>query len=197
MRKYLNIFVAGLSALLPISITVFFLYKVFRYIDSIFASLIRIVFGFEIIGLGFVLTLVFIFTVGILTKNYLFQKIMTYFENIMLKIPIIQVIYSGVKEISGVFTKGKATNFTQAVKIRFPSPDQISIGFITNESIYLDTKEKIAVFIPTTPNPANGFLVLVHRDDVEFLEMSIDKAIKLVVSMGAVAPREVNYRNKN
>ena len=188
MRKILNIFLAGLSALLPASITIFLVYRVFIYIDNIFASLIKYLIGYEILGLGFVMTIILIFSIGVLTRNYLFQSIMKYVESIMMKIPIIQIVYSGVKEISGVFTKGKSNNFTQAVKVHFPTPNQISIGFITNESILLDTEDMIAVFIPTTPNPANGFLIFVSRDDVEFLDISIDSAIKLVVSMGSVAP---------
>ncbi len=116
---------------------------------------------------------------------------MNWIDRIIMKIPIVQIIYSGVKDISDILSKKGKDKFTQVVSIRFPTDKTYSVGFITNEDIDIADEHQIAVFIPTTPNPTNGFLVFVDKSDVKYLNISIDKAIKMIVSMGAVAP----YKN--
>lgn len=191
-KSAFNILLTGISSILPVSITFYVLYRLFIFIDNIFAKLIERIVGFRIIGLGFFLTISFIMLIGFLTKHYIGERMMAWVDKIIMKIPFVQIIYSGVKDISNIISKKGKEKFTQAVSIRFPTDKTVSIGFITNEEIELGDENLVSVFIPTTPNPTNGFLVFVEKEDITYLDISIDKAIKMIVSMGAVAPKKIS-----
>ncbi len=186
-----HLFFTGITSLLPLSITLYLFYRVFIFIDSISANIITRIFGHKIIGLGFIMTVAFIMTVGYFARNFLGQSILHYVDGVVMRIPIVQIIYSGIKDISNILSKKGKEKFSQAVSVKFPNDDTISIGFLTHESIHISTEERIAVFIPTTPNPTNGFLIFVKPDQIEYLDISIDKAIKMIVSMGAVSPSHI------
>jgi uncharacterized membrane protein len=188
MKRYFQFFVTGLTTLLPLSLTLYVVYKGFRMIDNVFGWIIERILGYPIIGLGFVLTIIFITAFGMLAKTYLTQSIMSYIERVALRIPIIQVIYGSIKEISSLVTEKDMRRFTEVVSVKFPNPDTTSIGFVTKNNILMDDEEKVCVFIPTTPNPSNGFLIFVDKNMVHHLDMSIDQAIKSIVSMGAITP---------
>jgi len=192
-KRYLNFFFTGLSTLLPLSITVFILYKSFRFIDGIFGWMITRFVGYPIIGLGFALTMITITLFGMVARNYLAQKLIGGIEHITLKIPIVQVIYSGLKELSHLFTKKGVKNFTDVVTVKFPNDDTLSIGFVTKESVLIGSDNKLSVFIPTTPNPGNGFLIFVDKDKVTYLDISIEDAIKSIVSMGTITPESISH----
>lgn len=191
LRKGFNLFLTGVSSILPISITFFVLYRLFILIDNIFARLIERIIGFRIIGLGFFLTISFIIFIGFIAKHYIGERFMAWMDRMILKIPFVHIIYSGVKDISDIVSTKSRDKFTQVVTLKFPTDKTYSIGFITNETVELADDSLIAVFIPTTPNPTNGYLVFVDKADITYLDMSIDKAIKMIVSMGAVAPPRI------
>jgi uncharacterized membrane protein len=194
LRSAFNILLAGISSILPVSLTFYVLYRLFIFIDNIFAKLIERIVGFRIIGLGFFLTISFIMFIGFLTKHYIGERIMEWVDRFVMKIPFAQIIYSGVKDISNILSKKGKEKFTQVVSVRFPTDKTTSIGFVTNDDVELADENLVAVFIPTTPNPTNGFLVFVDQADITYLDISIDKAIKMIVSMGAVAPNEINSK---
>jgi uncharacterized membrane protein len=193
-RRLFQFFLTGLTTLLPISITVFILYSTFRFIDNLFAWLIERIFGFSIIGLGFLLTISTITLVGLFAKNYLAVQILAYIEKITLKIPIIQVIYSGIKELSNLFTTKGVKNFSEVVTVQFPNEHCTSIGFVTKDGININDENKVSVFIPTTPNPGNGFLIFVEKDQLTYLDIKIEDAIKSIVSMGSITPENITQK---
>ncbi|MCY6483419.1 DUF502 domain-containing protein [Clostridium aestuarii] len=190
MKRLLNLFLAGITAILPIGITIFILYKLFMIVDSFSAGFINKIVGERIVGIGFLTTIGFIILVGFITKYYLGEKLIEIIEKAISKIPIAQSIYSSVKEVSKMIPNLGVNNkkFNKVVIIDFPNKDIKSIGFITNDNIQISNSDRVAVFVPTTPNPTNGFLIYVDKDSVEVLDITIDEAIKSIISMGAITP---------
>lgn len=188
LKKIFNYFVTGLSSLFPITLTIYVLYKVFLFVDNISSWMIVKIFDKNIIGLGFLLTISVIVLFGMLTKNYIIVKIMELLERLAMKIPLVQVLYSGLKELAGLFSSTEKRKFTQVVSLKFPNSEVDSIGFVTKETILFNGEEKAAVFIPTTPNPGNGFLIYTSRDKLVPLDIGIEEAIKCIVSMGTISP---------
>ncbi|MDO4772619.1 MAG: DUF502 domain-containing protein [Bacillota bacterium] len=188
LKKIFNYFVTGLSSLFPITLTIYVLYKVFLFVDNISSWLIVKIFDKNIVGLGFLLTVSVIVLFGMLTKNYIIVKIMELLERLAMKIPLVQVLYSGLKELAGLFSSTEKRKFTQVVSLKFPNSEVDSIGFVTKETILFNGEEKAAVFIPTTPNPGNGFLIYTSMEKLVPLDIGIEEAIKCIVSMGTISP---------
>lgn len=110
LKKGFNLLLTGISSILPVSITFYVLYRLFIIIDSVFQNLIEKIIGFRIIGLGFFLTITFIMLIGFVTKHYVGERIMNWIDRIIMKIPIVQIIYSGVKDISDILSKREKIN---------------------------------------------------------------------------------------
>jgi uncharacterized membrane protein len=130
--------------------------------------------------------------VGALARHYVVKKIITFFERIFLRVPLLNKIYSTIKQVNDAFSSSKKSSFKQVVLIQFPRAGQYSVGFLTNEQndeVQARTQKRVvSVFIPTTPNPTSGFLVLVPEDEVVHLAMSVADGIRFIISLGSVAP---------
>lgn len=130
--------------------------------------------------------------IGHLARYYIGKKMILTVERIMLKIPLLNKIYSTVKQINEAFTSSKKSSFKQVVLVEFPRKGVYSIGFITGESRDLlkeITEEKVVnVFVPTTPNPTTGFLIMVPEKELIKLDMSIQNGIKIIISLGSITP---------
>lgn len=131
-------------------------------------------------------------TVGVLARNYFGKKLIQWFDSSLFRVPILNKIYGAIKQVNEAFTSGSKTAFKTVVMVEFPHPGMRSVGFLTSEvqeEIQQKTNEKmVCVFIPTTPNPTSGFLVLVPESRVTRLEMSVAEGIKFIVSLGAISP---------
>lgn len=141
---------------------------------------------------AFVLALLLVSMVGLLTRYYVGKKLILWLDKFMLRLPLLNKIYSTIKQVNEAFSAGKNTAFKTVVLVPFPREGMYSIGFITSEQhaeVQQKTKERVVcVFVPTTPNPTSGFLVLVPEDKVTRLEMSVADAIKYIISLGSVSP---------
>ncbi len=189
-KQYVNTFLTGLSAILPISVTIFIFAEAFLFVDGILSAIIKALFGRRIIGLGFTIIILLVYGVGLLVKQYLGSTLLSKLEKVILKIPYAPLVYNSTREIiNSVFKKEKIA-FKQAVLVDFPKEGTKSIGFISNDDVNINGEQKIAVFVPTTPNPTSGFLVLVDREDVEYLDISVEDATKLVISLGVLSPHK-------
>lgn len=186
-RKFFSLLFAGLTATLPFFLTIFIIYKTFSFIDGISAGPISKFTKTQIPGLGFIITISALCLIGFIARQYLGQKVIVWMESIVLKIPLAQLIYSGAKDISDILSKKSRDRFTQVVSVPFP-PGASSIGFLTKDHISIDDKDMQAVFVPTTPNPFNGFLFFVHKSKLKVLDINVDTAVKVIVTMGAVSP---------
>ena len=200
MRKILTLirhyFATGLLVTLPIFLTLWVIYVIARFIDSIWARLINFYLqkyiGFSIPGLGLIMSVLIVFFVGFFTANFFGKKFFHFFERWFLKFPFIRRIYPSAKQIVDSFISKENPSFKKVVLVEYPSKGLWSIGFLTNES-FREANEKTSsellhIFIATTPNPITGFLLLIPKNEVKFLEISVEDGIKLIMSGGIVKP---------
>ncbi|PLX31951.1 MAG: hypothetical protein C0604_06000 [Clostridiales bacterium] len=191
MKKILGVMFAGLGAVLPITITVYILYKLFIIIDSVFADFVTRIIGYRVLGIGFLMTVAIVFLIGLVAKAYLGQKLIKMADRIFNKIPVAQTIYGTVREISNSLLLKEKITFKRPVLVDYPKPGVQAIGFITNERSISKDGTMLPVFIPTTPNPTSGFLLFYKRDELQYLDMTVDEAIKIIISVGVVIPDKI------
>ncbi len=189
MKKIRTWFLSGLSVILPIGLTVFVLSKLFYFLDGILQEWVVRQFGYEVPGLGLIMVVLIVLVVGMITSNFLGKKIVKYGENVIGKIPFIKTIFNPIREIVSNLSANKSGSFKQVVLIDFPMQGTKSIGFITSDQLSVNDENKIAVFIPTTPNPTNGFLIIVEKTLVEVLDVTVEEGLKMIVSMGSAMCR--------
>jgi uncharacterized membrane protein len=184
IRKW---FLSGIAVALPLGVTVFVLIWLFNLLDNILAKPVAWILGRQVPGVGLAAIIILIFIVGMLTSNWVGKKIFGWFHGLIEKIPIIKTIYNPVSKISRSISSENTDSFQKVVMVEFPNKGVKSIGFITNHDISLNNKDKVFVFIPTTPNPTNGFLVIMDRKDVDVMDIPINEGLNMVISMGSAA----------
>jgi len=139
-----------------------------------------------------VITVLLISLVGRLARNYFGRKILEWTDSLMMSIPLFNKVYSAIKQVNEAFSSGSKNSFKTVVMVEFPREGMYSVGFLTSEQqhhVAFKTREKIVcVFIPTTPNPTSGFMVLVPEENVTRLDMSVADGVKYIVSLGSISP---------
>jgi len=195
-KKIERWFLSGIAVVLPVAVTVFVLIWLFNLLDGILRNLIDRIFGINIPGLGLFALLVIIFLIGMFTSNFVGRKITGWFEKIIGKIPLIKSVYNPVRKIISGLSSEKTESFQKVVLVEFPQKGRKSIGFITNSNFSIDEKDNISVFVPTTPNPTNGFLIIVDRKDVEVLDMTVNEGLNAVVSIGSALEGDIKYEKE-
>jgi uncharacterized membrane protein len=140
---------------------------------------------------AFVLAIVFISAVGVAARYYFGKRMIEFADNLMLRVPVLNKIYGTIKQIDQAFSSGKKTSFKTVVLVEYPREGIYSVGFLTSDradEIELKTQRKcVCVFIPTTPIPTGGFLIIVPEEKVTRLEMSVADGLKYIISFGALA----------
>ncbi len=198
MKKY---FITGLLIWIPLAITAWVLALIVRTMDQSLLLLptgIRpeAVLGFYIPGIGAVITIAVVFLTGFLTANIIGQKLVRFWEAALGRIPVVKSIYYSVKQVSDTLFSGSGEAFRKVLLVRYPHAETWSLAFQTgvpaSEVADQLPEEHVGVFIPTTPSPVNGFFFFVAKRDVIELDMSVDEALKYIVSMGVVAPPMIN-----
>jgi len=192
MKKFFGVMFAGLGAILPITITVYILYKLFIIIDGVFANFVTRIIGYRVLGIGFLMTVAIVFAIGLVAKAYMGQKVINTADRIFNKIPVAQNIYGTVRDISNSLLTKDKISFKKPVLIDYPRKGVHAIGFITNEKSLSTDGSMMPVFIPTTPNPTSGFLLFYKRKDIQYLDMTVDEAIKIIISVGVIIPEEID-----
>ena len=196
MRKY---FITGLLILVPLAITLWVLNLIIGTMDQ---SLLLLperwrpeaLFGFQIPGLGTILTLLVIFLTGLATRNFIGNRVVLMWESMLTRIPVVNSIYSSVKQVSDTLFSSSGNAFRKALLVQYPRQGSWTIAFLTGAPggdvrNHLQG-DYVSVYVPTTPNPTSGFFLMVPRADVIELDMSVDAALKYIVSMGVVAPEQ-------
>jgi uncharacterized membrane protein len=195
MKKYL---ITGLLVWVPLGITLWVLNLTIGTMDQTLSLLPEAwhpdrVLGIHIPGLGVILTLVVVGLTGLLMRNVFGQHLWRYWEGVMQHIPFVNSIYNGVKQVSDTLLSGKGNSFRKVLLVRYPHPESWSLAFQTNVPNEVSDKfdePYVAVFIPTTPSPVNGFYFFIRKADTIELDMSVDEALRTIVSMGVVADVE-------
>lgn len=201
MRKY---FVTGLLILVPLAITLWVLNLIVSTMDQ---SLLLLparwrpeaVFGFAIPGLGTILTLLVIFLTGLATRNFIGKRVVLVWESVLRRIPVFNTIYSSVKQVSDTLFSSSGNAFRKALLVQYPRQGSWTIAFLTGTPggdvrNHL-TGDYVSLYVPTTPNPTSGFFLMVPRADTIELDMTVDEALKYIVSMGVVTPDHFDKSN--
>jgi uncharacterized membrane protein len=192
MKRY---FITGLLIWVPLGITLWVLDLLIGTMDQ---SLLVLPaawqpeawLGLRIPGLGVILTLLIIVLTGVFGANFFGQKIIDFWERQLTRIPVVKTIYSSVKQVSDTLLSGSGHAFRKVLLVRYPHPQAWSLAFQTNlpdEVARMLPEEHVAVFIPTTPSPVNGFYFYVKKSEVVELDMPVDRALKYIVSMGVAS----------
>jgi len=190
-------FITGLLIWVPLAITAWVLALIVGTMDQSLHLLPaaihpRNVFGFDIPGVGAVLTLLVIVVTGLLAANFIGQRLVVWWERLLARIPVVNSIYNSVKQVSDTLFSSSGNAFRQALLIEYPRRGTWTIAFLTGtpggEVLRHLDGEHVSVYVPTTPNPTSGFFLMLPKADVIPLEMSVDTALKYVISMGVVAP---------
>jgi uncharacterized membrane protein len=150
--------------------------------------------GLEIPGVGALLTLLIVFVTGLIATNFFGKQLILLWEALLARVPVVKSIYASVKQVSDTLFSDSGNAFRQAVLVQFPRADSWTIAFVTGKpggdvANHLHG-DYVSVFVPTTPNPTGGYFLMMPRADVITLDMSVDEALKYIISMGVVAPAE-------
>ena len=189
IQKFRSKLFAGLATLLPLYLTFIVIKFLFIKLEQMSGPLLKKV-NLDIPGLGIILTVLLIYVLGLLVTNFLGKKIFDIGERLVKKVPIVNMIYTTLKQITDTFTKGSKDTFKGAIYIQYPRRGLWTMAFISGESI---SKEGIAyyhVFVPTTPNPTSGFFLLVPQSDSVKTGMSVEDGLKTIISGGLLAPEQ-------
>lgn len=194
MKKY---FITGLLIWIPLVITIWVLKLVVDMLDQSLLLLPMALrtenwLGIHIPGLGVLLTLLIVFLTGTVTANLIGQRLVDFWHDILHRIPVVNSIYSSVKQVSDTLFSSSGEAFRKALLVQWPREGMWTIAFLTgtpggdvNRHLQGDY---VSVYVPTTPNPTGGYFVMMRREDVIELDMSVDTALKYVISMGVASP---------
>jgi uncharacterized membrane protein len=195
MKKYL---ITGLLIWIPLAITIWVLELIVSTMDQSLLLLPpqyqpQALFGYQIPGLGALLTVLVVLVTGVLASNILGQRLVRFGEKIVGRIPVVKSIYSGVKQVSDTLFAPGGQAFRKALLVQYPREGSWTIAFLTGRpggdvANHL-RGEYLSVYVPTTPNPTSGFFLMMRKAEVVELDMSVDEALKYVISMGVVPPQ--------
>lgn len=194
MRKYL---IAGLLVWLPVGATILVIKLL---VDTMDRTLLLLppawrpaeLLGFYIPGLGIALSVVVVFATGVVFANFLGRRLVIFWEALLARIPLVRTVYTAVKQVTETLFSSSGQSFRKVLLVEYPRRGIWSLGFQTNTGLG-EVQEKtgeevVAVFVPTTPNPTSGFVLMIPRKEVVELDMTVDEGLKMIVSMGVVVP---------
>ena len=194
LRRYL---VAGLLVWVPLGATVLTFRFLLNLMDELLPLLPRAwqpdaLLGFHLPGFGAILALVVLLGTGFLVANLIGRTLVAGWEDLLNRIPFVRTIYSGVKGITETLVSNKGGSFNKVVLVEYPRRDMWSIGFVTASEVpdisALTGERQVCVYVPTTPNPTSGLIVYLPESQVRETDMTVDGAMKMVVTMGMVMP---------
>ena len=197
MKRY---FITGLLVLVPLLITLWVLATLIGIMDQ---SLLLLPsawrpeaqLGYRIPGLGALLTLLIVFVTGLVATNFFGKQLIIMWEALLGRVPVVKSIYNSVKQVSDRLFSGSGQAFRKALLVQFPDQGSWTIAFLTGQPGGDVTNhlqgEYVSVYVPTTPNPTGGYFLMMRKSDVIELDMSVDEALKYIISMGVVTPNAV------
>jgi uncharacterized membrane protein len=194
MKRY---FITGLLIWIPLGIT----FLVLKWLIGTMDQTLQLLplplqteswLGYHIPGLGVIVTLVVVFVTGLLAANIIGQRMVLVWESLLARIPVVKSIYYGVKQVSDTLFSSSGQAFRKALLVQYPREGSWTIAFLTGrpggDVVNYLTGDYVSVYVPTTPNPTSGFFLMMPRGDVVELDMSVDEALKYIISMGVVSP---------
>ena len=198
-KKYI---LTGIISIIPVYITYWIIEQIFlivsipgKNIISYFTSLFNLSNDINIklititeYMLGFILTIMFLFFLGLIISNVVGKKIYSYFETLLNSIPIVNKVYSSIKQIISTISIDNKKSFKKVVMIQYPRKGLWTIAMVTGESTNKNKKEFYTLFVPSTPNPTTGYMIIISKEDVVNTDLSVEDATKVILSGGLVTP---------
>ncbi|MFO8191268.1 MAG: DUF502 domain-containing protein [Bacillota bacterium] len=190
--KLKTIFATGFLTILPLAVTVYVFYLIFSFLDNLLGNLIEAIFNFRLPGIGFAAGIILILIIGFIASNIIGRRLIGFSDSLLQRIPLAKSIYTSARQIIDAFTlQGKAA-FQKVVLLEYPRRGLYALGFVTGSSkgeVQDKThKETLNIFIPTTPNPTSGMLILAPRSEVIDLDMTVEEGMKVIISGGLFSP---------
>ena len=194
LRRYL---VAGLLIWAPLAVTFLLLRFAVNVMDKTLAIIPtqfrpEELLGFHIPGLGVILTFIVLFITGMLAANFVGRYVVGGWESLLDRIPIVRTIYGGAKNFAEIVFSDSNDSFKQVLLIEYPRKGLFSLAFQTSSELgevqARTGQDVVCCFVPTTPNPTSGFVIMVPREDIKVLDMDVDEALKMIISLGVVVP---------
>ena len=193
MKKFRTIIVAGLLVWVPLGATIF----VLRLLISLFGNLdswLSDQLGLPIAGIGILLALLVLLGTGLIAANYFGKRFVSFWESLLERIPLVRNIYSAVKRFAEIVLSDSSQSFSKVLLIEYPRKGLYSLSFQTSQDLGevqgKTGEDLVCVFVPTTPNPTSGLILMVPKQDVIELDMGVEDALKMVISLGVVVPGE-------
>jgi uncharacterized membrane protein len=194
MRKYL---IAGLLVWMPLGITFLVIRAIVGFLDNTLLLLPEAyqpdnLLGFHIPGLGVLLAVILVLATGMIVANLLGRRLVSAWESLLSRIPLVRTLYAGVKQIMEAVLATDAKSFRRVLLVEYPRRGVWSFAFMTTDQLgevqQKTESDVIGVFIPTTPNPTSGFVLMVPEHEVVYLDMPVEQGLKMIISMGTVVP---------
>ena len=190
-RRSKNYFLSGILVVVPIVITIFVVKAIFTFLDELLLPYLMPQLGYWVPGIGIIITFAGIYLIGILVTNFIGRKLISLGEKIVLRIPVAKSIYGSVKQIMETFSFKSEDSGKKVVMVEYPKEDVWSIGLINGEINHPDSNEKLYnILVIAAINPTSGFFILVPQNKVVHLNISVEEAMKWIVSGGIVIPDE-------
>jgi len=187
LKKYLF---AGIIVVVPLAITIIVLNAIFVSLDDFVRPFLEPKLGFWTVGMGLIITIVFILLIGLLTNNIVVKRFVNFGEQILFKIPIAKLIYSAVKQLLETFSANEKQYFQSVVAVEYPGPGIWSIGFVNGEiQLPGEIEKKINLLVLASINPTSGFFIMVPESKTIPLDISVEEGMKWVISGGIIKPK--------
>jgi uncharacterized membrane protein len=196
MKRLQRIVFTGLAILLPTVIMIWVLYKLFLFLDGLLRSLIAAWVGVDAPGIGVAAIVVVVLLTGLVGGNLVGRKVLGWYNNVLERIPVLSSIYRTLKQVSEALLQDSASGFKKVALVEFPRRGAYCVGFVTSENLGLERagagEGSMTVFVPTSPNPTSGFMMVMPASDVKVLDMSVEDGIRMVVTAGMAAGRDID-----
>jgi uncharacterized membrane protein len=189
LRRY---FLAGLAVVLPTAVSVYVLWLLFVKLDGILGSYLAGRFGLRIPGIGLAAIVVILLLAGVMARNLIGKRLIGAVQKALEAIPLFNRVYTAMRQISEAFLNEESTTFRRVAAVEYPRPGMYSLCFVTAErSGEVEAKlgrRTVNVFLPTSPNPTSGYMLVVPVEDIIPLDMSVEEGMKMVISGGSYIP---------
>ncbi|MFH0847439.1 MAG: DUF502 domain-containing protein [Chloroflexota bacterium] len=193
LRRIRNHFLIGFALAIPAGITIWTLSWIFRAIDGLSQPVIRLITGRTIPGIGFAITILVLYLIGLVSSSVIGGKMIQIGEALINRVPLVRPLYTSAKEVVARFSKPGRTSPLQVGLVEYPRKGITSIAFITGEFSDKNGRKLLNLLIPTAPNPMSGFVIMVPEDEVTKTNIRPEIVMRMIVSCGTLLPQEVNH----
>ena len=202
IRKYI---ITGIISIIPLALTYWLIKYLFMFFSEPGKYIVDIIFNYTFINkipfifnfyiyfsylIGFILTILFLFVVGAIISNVFGKRLYLFFESILSKIPIVNKVYQTIKQITNTFTNDNTKAFQKVVLIEYPKDKLWTLAMVSGETYNKDNEKCYKLFVPTTPNPTSGYLILIKAIDAIETNISVEEAMEIIISAGIISPEK-------